>query len=325
MAQDRVRDHDLRCTHYNERLLKQITIIGTGLIGGSLGLALKRERCVENIVGCDRPEVLAHALKLKAIDSADSDALKAIRGSEIVVLATPVMAIMDLIVRLAPQLENDALLTDTGSTKAEILRQAERVFGNRTLARFLPGHPMAGREQSGIEAASPELFRGANWILTPPGGTQAVVSPEFTRGLHAQWLRCLEAIGVRIIVLDAERHDQVCAYTSHVPQMLSTALAATIVESLGTESAVPALSGPGLRDMTRLAASDYGMWRDIVLTNTKNLYDALFRLEQKLAHIRENLKSRELEAEFRRAHELDLLTPPEDREEADDTDPPKFW
>jgi len=306
-------------------LLQQITIIGTGLIGGSLGLALKSAGCVRRIVGYDRPEVLARAKQVAAIDIAEPDPLKAISGSQVVVLATPVMATMDLIVRLAPHIGDGTLLTDTGSTKAEILRQAEKSFRNKTLARFLPSHPMAGKEHGGIDAATRDLFRGASWILTPPGGTHALVSPEFTRGPHADWLRCLEAIGAKIVVLDAERHDRICVYTSHLPQMLSTALAASVVDTLGNEPALPALSGPGLRDMTRLSASEYAMWRDIALTNTMNLHDALHGLEQKLAHIRENLKTRELEAEFNRAHELDLETPPEERKKKDDTDPPKFW
>lgn len=305
-------------------LLKQVTIIGTGLIGGALGLALKRAGCVSRVVGCDRPEVLKRAFELRAVDAAEPDPLKAIADSEVVVLATPVMATMDLVVRLAPHIAESTLLTDTGSTKAEILRQAEMVFGERILARFLPGHPMAGKEHSGINAATPDLFQGATWAVTPPGGIQAVTSPEFTRGPHANWFRCLEAIGAKIIVIEAERHDRICAYTSHLPQMLSIALAAGIVDALENEPALPSLSGPGLRDMTRLSSSDYVMWRDIALTNTKNLHDALFLLEQKLAHIRENLKTRELEAEFHRAHELDLETPPEQRKKKDDTDPPRF-
>ena len=309
---------------YNVPLLSQITIIGTGLIGGSLGLAIKRARCAGHIVGCDRPDVLRRALDLHAIDTTEPDPVKAIAGSQVVVLATPVMATMDLIVRLAPHFGEHTLITDTGSTKAEILRTAERVFGEKTLARFLPGHPMAGREHSGIDAAHAGLFQGATWILTPRGGNQAVVSPEFTRGPHAEWIRCLEAIGARVVVLDADRHDLICAYTSHLPQMLSTALASTIVDALENETALSVVSGPGLRDMARLSAGEYGMWRDIALTNTKNLHDALFRLEQKLAHIRENLRTRELESEFRRAHELNLETPPEERKKKDDLDPPKF-
>jgi prephenate dehydrogenase len=305
-------------------LISQITIVGTGLIGGSLGLALKQAGCVPRIIGCDRPEVLSRALELRAIDAAEPDLLKAISGSQIVVLATPVMAIMDLVVRLAPHIGEETLLTDTGSTKAEILRQAEDTFGNKVLARFLPGHPMAGKELSGIDAATADLLHGATWVLTPPGGTQALVSPEFTRGPHADWIACLETVGARVVVLNAERHDRICAYTSHLPQMLSVALGATIVDIFENEAAVPALSGPGLRDMTRLSASDYSIWRDIVLTNTKNLYDALFRLEQKLAHIRENLRTRELNAEFDRARTLDLDIPAKDQIKKDETHPPRF-
>jgi prephenate dehydrogenase len=218
-----------------------------------------------------------------------------------------------------------ALLTDTGSTKLEIVRQADKLFGASATGRFLPGHPMAGKESGGIDKADAELFRGATWVLTPAGGTQAMVSPEFTRGRHGDWIELLESIGARIVVLDPERHDKMCAYTSHLPQMVSTAMAATVVDATNNDGTIAALAGGGIRGMVRLAAGDYSMWRDIALTNTKNLQDALLQLEQKLAHIRENLKTRELQTEFDRAHELDLDTPYEERKNKDDNEPPRLW
>lgn len=304
--------------------MEQLTIIGTGLIGGSLGLALKRYGFRGRIVGCDRPEVLARAQALGAIDASESDPVRSAAGSQIVVLATPVSAIIDLIERLGPVLPPSTLLTDAGSTKAEIAAHAQRVFGAESLRRFLPGHPMAGKEIGGIDAADADLFVGANWVLTPPGGLHAMIAPEFSRGPHAEWMRIIESIGSNVVLLDAERHDRICAYTSHMPQMLSTALAATLVDELGDESAITALAGRGVRDMVRLSESSYGVWRDIALTNTKNLQDALLRLEQKLAHMRENLRTRELNLEFDRAHELDLDTPAEERTIEDDTEPPRF-
>lgn len=306
-------------------MISQITIIGTGLIGGSLGLALKQAGFSGRIVGCDRTEVLASALKRGAVDAAELSPELSVRGSQIVVLATPVLAILDLMVRLVPVLPTDALLTDAGSTKVQIVRQAQHVFGDTAEERFLPGHPMAGKESGGIDRADADLFAGATWILTPPGGTNALVSPEFTRGRHGQWIELLESIGTRIVVLDPERHDRICTYTSHLPQLVSTALAAAVVDATDNDAALAPLSGGGIRGMVRLAEGDYPMWRDIALTNTKNLQDALFELEQKLAHIRENLKTRELRREFDRAHQLDLETPPEERNRIDDTDPPKFW
>ena len=305
-------------------MIQQITIIGTGLIGGSLGLALKQAGFRGRVVGCDRPEVLSRAREVGAIDFGEKSAEASVEGSEIVMLATPVLATLDLMARLAPVLGRDALLTDAGSTKLEIVRQAAKVFGPDAASRFLPGHPMAGKERGGIEEADAKLFSGATWVLTPQGGTQALVSPEFTRGRHGEWIELLEGIGTRIVVLDPERHDRVCAYTSHLPQMVSTAIASTVVDATNNDGALNALAGGGIRGMVRLAAGDYSMWRDIALTNTKNLHDALLELEQKLQHIRENLKTRELQLEFDRAHELDLDTPAEERKNKDD-DLPRLW
>lgn len=305
-------------------MIRQLTIVGTGLIGGSLGLALKQAGFAGRIVGCDRPEILSRALERGAIDAAEGSVELAVRGSDIIVLATPVASILDYISRLGPILPSGALLTDTGSTKAEIVRQAERAFGGKANTCFLGGHPMAGKERGGIGRAEPNLFSGATWVLTPPGGTLSLVSPEFVSGRHGEWIELLESIGVRIVVLDPERHDKLCAYTSHLPQLVSTALASTVVDATENDAAASTLAGGGIRGMVRLAKDDYPMWRDVALTNTRNLHDALLQMEQNLAHIRENLKSRQLQEEFDRAHELDLDTPPEERKTKDADDPPNL-
>lgn len=305
-------------------MIRQLTIIGTGLIGGSLGLALKASGFAGRIIGCDRPEVLARAHERGAIDAAEDTAEAAIRGSDVVVLATPVASIIDHIARLAPILPPGTLVTDTGSTKAEIVRQAGRVFDDAASQRFLGGHPMAGKERGGIGRAEPNLFSGATWVLTPPGGTLSLASPEFTRGRHGEWIELLESIGARVVILDPERHDKLCAYTSHLPQMVSTALASVVVDATENDIAASTVAGGGIRGMVRLAKDDYPMWRDVALTNTRNLHDALLQMEQKLAHIRENLKSRQLQEEFDHAHELDLETPPEERTTKAADDPPKF-
>ena len=305
-------------------MIRQVTIVGTGLIGGSLGLALKQAGFAGRIVGSDRPEVLTRAHERGAIDVAEGSVETAIRGSDVVILATPVASIIDYMTRLGPILSPGVLLTDTGSTKAEIVSQAERIFSKDAGTRFLGGHPMAGKERGGIGRADPNLFSGATWVLTPPGGTLSLVSPEFVRGRHGEWMELLESIGARIVVLDPARHDKICSYTSHLPQMVSTALAATVVDATENDAAVSALAGGGIRGMVRLAKDDYPMWRDVALTNTRNLHDALLQMEQNLAHIRENLKSRQLQEEFDRAHELDLDTPPEERKTKDADDPPNL-
>src|SRR5712692_1509437 len=147
--------------------IRQITIIGTGLIGGSFGLALKKRRFSGRIVGCDRAPVLEQARNKGAIDEGHTDPVGAVRGSQVVLLAAPVGAIVELIGRLGPALPPKTLLTDVGSTKAEVLARAKKAFGKNTGRRFLAGHPMAGKEHSGVEFADPDLFQSAAWFLTP--------------------------------------------------------------------------------------------------------------------------------------------------------------
>ena len=283
--------------------IRQITIVGTGLIGGSLALALKKYGFKGRIVGCDRSPVLERARDKGAIDAGRTDPADAVRSSQVIVLAAPVIAIIDLIGRLGPTLPPKTLLTDVGSTKAEILARATKVFGKNTRQRFLAGHPMAGKESSGVESADPDLFQGAAWFLTP--------SPDqkIDEGLSGEFLLLLEKIGARIAILDAPAHDHFCAWASHLPQMISTALASSLVEEFGEDAPVLEAGGRALREMTRIAASSYSMWRDITLTNKKNLRNALLKLEQRLAHIRENLDTRELAMEFERAHHLRKISP----------------
>ncbi len=275
--------------------VRQITVIGTGLIGGSLALALKKHGFAGRVVGCDKEAVLARAKKRKAIDVGVTEPARAMAGSDIVVLATPVGQILDLIERLGPRLEPQAFLTDVGSTKVEIVARARAVFGAEAPQRFLGGHPMAGREHAGIEHADADLFQGAPWLFTPQPGQQV------KQGLGGEFLKLVKRVGAKPVMLDAERHDRLCAWVSHLPQMLSTALAAALDEEFGGDAAPRAVNGRALADMTRLAASPYAMWRDIALTNSANIEATLLRLEQKLAHIRENLRTAELREEFERA------------------------
>jgi prephenate dehydrogenase len=288
--------------------IRQITVIGTGLIGGSLGLALKKHRFAGRIIGCDRAPVLERARTKGAIDDGHTNPADAARGSQVIVLAAPVGAILDLIARLGPALPPKTLLTDTGSTKAEILARATAVFGKQTGRRFLAGHPMAGKEQSGVEFADPDLFQGAAWLFTPSTG-QNVYS-----GLGGEFVEWIESIGARVASMDAAEHDELCGWISHLPQMISTALAATLVEEYGEDAPLLEAGGRALREMTRISASPYSMWRDVALTNKKNIAGALLKLEQRLAHIRENLDTRELAMEFERAHQLKKASPQRHRD-----------
>jgi prephenate dehydrogenase len=278
--------------------IRQITIIGTGLIGGSLALALKRRKFSGQIIGCDREPVLKRAAVAGVIDASQARPSQAVQGSQIVVLATPVLSIIDLIARLGPALPAGTLLTDVGSTKAEIAARAKAVFGKNVAARFLGGHPVAGKEQSGWEFADPDLFQGATWFVTPVSGQ------KIYEGRSGEYLQWLEKIGGQIAAIDVEEHDKLCAWISHLPQMVSTALAASLVEEYGAEAPLVEAGGRALREMTRISSSPYSWWRDVAFTNKRNLADALQKLEQHLAHIRDNLATPALAAEFERAHQL---------------------
>lgn len=277
---------------------KQVTIIGTGLIGGSLGLALKKRRLAGRIIGCDRAPVLERAQDCGAIEGGTTNPADAVRGADLVVLATPVISILDLVGRLGPALLAKTLVTDVGSTKAEIVERAAKSFGRNASRRFLAGHPMAGKEHAGVEFADADLFEGAAWLFTPLPGQNVHA------GQCGEFIHCAEKMGARIAVLDPSDHDRFCAWISHLPQMMSTALAAMLVDEFGPDAPVLDIGGRALREMTRISGSPYSMWRDIAITNQKNLAAALQELEQRLAHIRENLDSRELAAEFERAHQL---------------------
>ncbi len=278
--------------------IRQITIIGTGLIGGSLALALRKKKFAGRIVGCDREGTLERARMRGAIDDGVVNPGDAVRGSQVVVLATPVLAICDLIERVGPVLPAKALLTDVGSTKVAVVEQAVRVFGKNAGKRFLAGHPMAGKEMSGVDYADADLFKNAAWFLSP------LPDQNLNEGLFAEFAGWIDAIGARIAMLSAEEHDRLCAWISHLPQMISTALAAALVEEFGAEAPVLPAGGRALQEMTRISASPYSMWRDVAISNKKNLQDALWKVEQRLAHIRENLSTRELAAEFEQAHQL---------------------
>ena len=288
--------------------IEQITIVGTGLIGASFGLAIRQHGFGGRIVGCDRAAVLETARQIRAIDAGVPDPVQAARGSQIVVLATPVGAIIDLIERLGPLLPAETLLTDVGSTKAEIVARARAVFGSAAGERFLGGHPMAGKAHPGVEHADADLFQNAAWLLTP------CENQNLLAGACGAYLALLETIGTRVMTFDPQQHDRVCAWVSHLPQMVATALSGALVEEAETEafaagedsaqhlSHLHEIDGRTLREMTRVASSPYAVWRDVALTNASNIEAALAKLEQRLAHIREHLRGPELREEFEQAN-----------------------
>ena len=276
--------------------IRQITIVGTGLIGGSFGLALRKSGFAGTIFGCDKPAVLETAMQRGVIDRGEADLLKAVAGSDVVVLATPVGTILSHFEAIAPILPPTTLISDTGSTKQKLVERARLVFGDEAGNRVLPGHPMAGKEFSGVEHADANLFQGAVWLLTP-----LVANQQYTP-LQEELAALLTAIGARIIVVDPERHDVVCAWISHLPQMISTALTSVLHEELGDDETVQMIGGRALREMTRIGHSPYSMWRDIAMTNSENIADVMLRFEQQMAHLRENLKGPGLREMFESAN-----------------------
>jgi prephenate dehydrogenase len=278
--------------------IRQITIVGTGLIGGSLALALKQAGFGGTIIGCDKRAVLKIAQTRGAIDRAEADLERAVAGSDVVVLATPAGCILTQLEAIAALASPTTLITDAGSTKQRLVERAQQLLGDAASARVLPGHPMAGKEVGGIENADANLFRDAVWLITP------IEPANDPTERQTEYLDLLISIGAKIISLEAARHDRICAWISHLPQMMATALACTLREELGDDEAVSQIGGRALREMTRIAHSPYSMWRDIAMTNTENLEDALMRYEQQLAHLRENLRGPGLREMFEEANQF---------------------
>jgi prephenate dehydrogenase len=270
-----------------------VAIIGTGLIGASFGLALKRAGFTGAVLGVSSERALSDAIAAGAIDRGLPLA-EAAAQADLVFLSQSIGRILDTIRHLDPLLKPGTLVTDAGSTKTEIVDLA-RQFMRR--GQFLGGHPMAGKETRGAGAAEAELFQGRTWVVTPD--EPAELETPAARDLLG-WLR---RIGARVVVLNCDEHDRVVAFTSHLAQLASTALGSTVAENLAHESHLR-VAGPGLADMTRLALSSYELWRDILATNSEHIDRALARYIQELEHIRENLRTRQLQDEFNRGAEL---------------------
>jgi prephenate dehydrogenase len=281
-------------------MIEQIAILGTGLLGTSVGLALRKSGYRESIVGWNRTAGQAElALSMGALDSIATDAMQAARESQVVLLAVPIYATLDYMEQLSTILGPEQLVTDVGSTKAQITTAAGRLFNAPDRAAFLPGHPMAGKERGGASLADADLFRGAVWLFTDnPNWSRSPQSAELARA----WRERVEAFGSRTIDLDPKRHDELVAWVSHLPQFVATALSALLEEEVGDAPELKDVGGRGLREMTRLGASPWSMWRDIAYTNTEAVERAIAALEQRLAYIRENLRTPELRDEFEKAN-----------------------
>jgi prephenate dehydrogenase len=255
----------------------KLVVIGTGLIGGSFALALKRARAVKRVVGVGRTRAnLAAALKGKVIDEASQDAARAVRDADLVLLAMPVGQMPAVMSAIAPHLPARAVVTDAGSTKRDVVACARRFLGGH-LARFVPGHPIAGTEKSGATAAFPELFRGRNVILTPQRETAAAA----TRLVRRAW----EACGARVTRLDAREHDAILAAVSHLPHVVAYALVGMLA-GRRDPGRLFGLSAGGLRDTVRIAGSSPEMWADICVANRDALLAVLEDYENELETMR---------------------------------------
>jgi prephenate dehydrogenase len=284
--------------------VKTVAVVGVGLIGGSFALALRKHDLAQRILGVSSPRTLAAALDRGVIDAGLS-LEEALPQSDLIYLAHPISRILDGLPRIAALARPGTLVTDAGSTKAAIVTRASECFPAGG-ALFLGGHPIAGKAERGVQVAQADLFRGYRYVLTPPGGALPDEPPV---RLFCDWI---EKIGAERIVLTPEEHDQVVAFTSHLPQMLSTALASLLDEHLPGADKLR-ISANGLRDTVRLAGSAYELWRDICLTNTSNLDRALLACIQKLDYLRENLREPGLRQEFQKAARLlSRLPPPPD-------------
>jgi prephenate dehydrogenase len=286
----------------------QITILGTGLIGASVGLALRANGFTGSIAGWDPdPAELHTALTRGAITVSADDPLTAAAGSNVVLLAGPVFTILEWLDRLAPILTENQLVTDVGSVKGAICAHAGDRYNAPGRPGFLPGHPMAGKEVGGAANADATLFLGSVWLFTAP--TDAGPASPVAQALAEAWRAWIAKLGCRVLDFDPKRHDVLCAWISHLPQFVSTALSALLEEEFAANPDLLPIGGRALREMTRLGASPFSMWRDIAHTNADAIARALHAFEQRLAHLRENLKTPELRDEFEEANAFRLRPP----------------
>ncbi len=286
-------------------LITRATILGTGLIGGSFALALRKYATDLHISGWDRPEIVREARSRNILDeSFTGDLAPALRAADLIYIALPIGVTLDLLPEIARLAPKHALVTDACSTKLRIAQSAAENFSPPATALFLGGHPMAGREVAGIAQADADLFRNAPYALIADSSIPAESSPSVRDSRVSAFLKLLEKIGARPLWLGAQQHDYAVGMVSHLPQLAAVALGSFLYDHLDENGLPITVAGPGLRDSLRLAGSPYSTWRDIVLTNREVLSAALDLFARRLDDLRERLNSRELEADFDAANEL---------------------
>ncbi len=257
-------------------MIERLCIIGVGLIGGSLACALREAGAVGEIVGCNRsPGSLARARELGVIDRGDSDPAEAVKEADVVVLAVPMGAMEGVFKQIASSLKAGAVITDAGSTKGHVVTAARSAFGEMP-PFVVPGHPIAGTEQSGVEAAFPELYRDRRVILTP------VAETDRNAVSRVRWM--WEQAGAEVEEMSVEHHDEVLAATSHLPHMLAYCLVDALARMEESKEIFRFAAG-GFRDFTRIASSDPRMWHDICFANRSELLKMLERFGDDLERL----------------------------------------
>lgn len=270
-------------------MINKLTIIGLGLMGGSLAKALKAQAAVGEVVATGRrAESLERGLQLGVIDSYTLDMAEAVVGADVVVIATPTLVAEKVMAELAPLLTPDMIVTDVASVKGNIQRAAERIFGE-VPANFVLGHPIAGSEQSGVEASSVDLFLDHRVILTPLENTAS----EAVALIRAMWESC----GAEVLCMDVAEHDAVLAATSHLPHVLAYTLVDALAQN-GAAADIFKFAAGGFRDFTRIASSDPTMWHDIALANREAILQGIDSFSAHLALVRKAIEEGDGEAIF---------------------------
>ena len=257
-------------------VFKRVAIVGVGLMGGSLGMAIKKHRLAREVIGLShRQAALDQAVKSNAIDTPCLDVKKAISNADLVVLATPVDSIIKLFKTIDPYLKRGCIVTDVGSAKTSIVEHGEKTLSNP--AFFVGSHPLAGSEKKGVVNASADLFEGSICIMTPTNKTNQVAKQK----MKHFWTK----LGMNVKLLSPEEHDEILAYVSHLPHLLAYGLMA------GIPSKFLEYASQGLKDTSRVAASSPQMWSDICMANSKNILNALDQCVEYLAHFRKAIVS----------------------------------
>ncbi len=260
--------------------IPRLTIIGVGLIGGSLSLALKEAGAVGEVVGCGRGKPnLEKALELGVIDSYQRDPQEAVQGADVVFLATPVKTLELVTQQCLPGLKPGAIITDGGSVKGDVIKRIEPILPDNV--HFVPGHPIAGTENSGAEAAFSSLYRGKRCILTPTVNTD----PDALKLIKQMWT----VAGSDVVEMALEKHDKVLAAISHLPHMVAYSLVNAVGSYDHYEENILEYSAGGFRDFTRIASSDPTMWRDIAETNREALLEMMTQFEASFLELKADI------------------------------------